>query len=47
MRREAGAAMVRRIDGAGDEAGEGGSSVGGGGGAGGRLQAEERAGKDS
>lgn len=47
IRQEAGAAMVSRIDGAADEAGVRGSLVGGGGEAGGRLQAEERAGKDS
>lgn len=39
MRQEAGAVMVSWIDRAGDEAGDGGSSVGGGGEARGRLQA--------
>lgn len=39
--------MESWIDGAGDEARDSGSSVGGCGVAGGRLQAEERAGKDS
>lgn len=39
--------MVSWIDRAGDEARDRGSSVGGCGEAGGRLQAEERAGKDS
>lgn len=47
MRQEAGAAMVSWIDRGGDEARNRGSSVGGGGEAGGRLQADERAGKDS
>lgn len=47
MRQEAGAVVLSWIDRAGEEAGDGGSSVGGCGEAGGRLQAEERAGKDS
>lgn len=47
VRQEAGAVMVSWIDRAEDEARDGGSSVGGSGESGGRLQAEQRAGKVS